>query len=537
MNSFDVIIVGSGLAGLYGALLAAQYGDVLVITKARLRDSNTFYAQGGIAAALAATDSPDLHFQDTMAAGAGLCDPRAVRTLVEEGPRRVRDLIDRGVHFDRVDGKIAFTREGAHSRARVLHAGGDATGARIETTIAEQVAASPRVTILENHLAFDLVRDGQRVTGVQALDCATGTARTFHAGAVVLATGGAGRLFSQTTNPPVATGDGLALAFRAGAQLADLEFVQFHPTALAVPEAPRFLISEAVRGEGGILRNARGERFMARYDPRLELAPRDVVARAIAAEAMESDQPCVYLDVTHLGAAHFRQRFPTIAQVCEEFGIDVGRDYIPVAPAAHYLMGGVWTNLWGETSLPGLYACGECACTGVHGANRLASNSLLETIVFSARIVQRLFAPRSAPSREPIADAVALGPDRRVIVDPARPEPAPARSTDRLRELTWALAGLSRDAAGLARLARIATAWEAEPLEPTSRSAIELSNLTLLARLLAIAALERTESRGAHYRTDFPVQDPSWQRRIVLIAKHSTGEDRDRQRRASTIRH
>ena len=520
MMKYDVIVVGSGLSGLYGALLASRHGNVLVLTKASLEDSNTYHAQGGIAAALDSTDSPDLHFRDTIEAGAGLCDPRAVRVLVEEGPRRVRDLIRRGVPFDRIGGKIAFTQEGAHSQPRVLHAGGDATGKSIEATIADQVRSSSRITVRQNVLALDVIREGPRATGVRALDCATGVTETFHAGAVILATGGAGRLFSQTTNPDVATGGGIAIAFRAGAELADMEFVQFHPTALAVSGAPRFLISEAVRGEGGILRNAAGERFMTEIDPRAELAPRDVVARAIAFESRRTGGDCVYLDVTHLDADHFRRRFPTISSVCHEYGIDVGRDRIPVAPAAHYMMGGIRTNIWGETSLPGLYACGECACTGVHGANRLASNSLLETIVFSARVVQRLFEGAANPGTEtePIeAREERLLPDLRVEVGtPARAQ-APPRSLGTLRDLTWSFVGLMREADGLRTIDRIASAWQADGSRGGARDDAELTSMTTLARLVAMAALRREESRGAHFRTDYPHPDPDWRRHIVLV--------------------
>ena len=536
MKQFDVIVVGSGLSGLYGALLAAKHGDVLLLTKAQLEDSNTYHAQGGIAAALTSTDSPELHWRDTLAAGAGLCDPAAVRVLVEEGPRRVRDLIERGVRFDRVDGKIAFTREGAHSQARVLHAGGDATGASIESTIAEAVRSSPHVSILQDHLVCDLLRDGQRIGGVRALDRGTGRVETYAARAVVLATGGAGQLFSQTTNPEVATGDGIALAFRAGAELADMEFVQFHPTALAVPGAPRFLISEAVRGEGGILRNAAGERFMVAVDSRAELAPRDVVARGIVFEARRTGQPCVYLDVTHLDADHFRRRFPTISGVCEHYGIDVGRDRIPVFPAAHYLMGGVRTNLWGETSLPGLFACGECACTGVHGANRLASNSLLETIVFSGRVVQRLFEatpPTLATAAPEPKDESRLLADCRIVVPGPEQGTTTGRSTSTVRDLTWSLAGLTRDAEGLRQLEATASAWQAEHSPDQTGESLELRSLTLLARLLAIAALRREESRGAHYRTDFPRPAPDWQRRTVLIDGETTGASNSGSVRAS----
>lgn len=516
----DVIVVGSGLSGLYSALLASRQARVLLLTKARLEESNTYHAQGGIAAALAAPDSPELHFRDTIAAGAGLCDPTAVRVLVEEGPRRVRDLIERGVRFDLENGEIALTREGAHSRPRVLHAGGDATGASIETTIATRVRSSPNVTILENHLVSELLIENSRVSGVRALDCNSGEEVAFASPAVILATGGAGQLFSQTTNPAVATGDGIALAFRAGAEIGDIEFVQFHPTALAVPGAPRFLISEAVRGEGGILRNSSGERFMLRIDPRAELAPRDVVARGILFEMERTGDRCAFLDVTHLDPEHFRRRFPTISGVCRQFGIDPAREPIPVAPAAHYLMGGIRTDVWGATSVAGLFACGECACTGVHGANRLASNSLLETIVFAARVVQKLCGETSesaGPAQPPREGSSLLHPDLRISVPKPSAGPSLPRSTATLRELTWSLAGLVRTAPGLQRLESIASAWLTTDAGDRNREAIELRSLTILARLLALAALRREESRGAHFRRDFPLTDPAWQRRIILV--------------------
>jgi L-aspartate oxidase len=515
--TYDLIVIGSGLAGLYGSLLAARHGRVLLISKAEIADCNTYYAQGGIAAALLPPDSPALHYRDTLVAGDGLCEPRAVRALVEEGPARVLDLIRLGVPFDRHDGALDFTREGAHSANRVLHAGGDASGARIETTMVERVVASPNVEVREHHLLLDLILRAGRVAGVRVLDEARGEIREEFGRAVLLATGGAGQLFSHTTNPTVATGDGIAAAFRAGAAVADLEFVQFHPTALFKEGAPRFLISEAVRGEGGILRNAAGEAFVARYDPRGDLAPRDVVARAIVFEARRTGDGCAYLDVTHLGAGHVRRRFPTIARVCAEHGIDVGSEPIPVAPAAHYLMGGIFTDEHGATTLPGLYASGECACSGVHGANRLASNSLLETIVFSARAVEHHagLGTGRTPSVEVRPEDELLPPVRLTVPEP---DVNGVRGLDReaLRERAWRQAGLTRDSADLRDLAAVAAAsLRAAPVAP-SRGAFERSNLALLTHLAAMAALRREESRGGHYRSDFPQADPTWRRHIVL---------------------
>lgn len=515
--TYDLIVVGSGLAGLYASLRASRRGRVLLISKADLVDCNTFYAQGGIAAALRPPDTVESHYRDTLVAGDGLCDPRAVRALVEEGPARVLDLIRLGVPFDRHDGALDFTREGAHSQNRILHAGGDASGARIETTMLEQVTASPNVDLRERHVLLDLILDGtRRVQGVRVLDDTRGEIREFWGRAVLLATGGAGQLFAHTTNPTVATGDGIAVAFRAGADVADLEFVQFHPTALSREGAPRFLISEAVRGEGGILRNAAGEAFMSRYDARGDLAPRDVVSRGILFECERTGTPCAYLDVTHLGPAHFRKRFPTIARVCAEHGIDVGREPIPVAPAAHYLMGGVITDEYGATSLPGLYASGECTCSGVHGANRLASNSLLETIVFSARAVDHHFgiAPSTPPTIAISSDEELAAPLHIEVTAP-RPSRGLVVEREALREQTWREAGLVREARALRDLAATAAAVVAERPEAT-RGSTERWSLALLTYLSATAAGRREESRGGHYRSDFPRREESWRRHIVL---------------------
>jgi L-aspartate oxidase len=394
---YDYLIVGSGIAGLFTAVLAAEHGRVAVVTKGTLAQTNTRWAQGGIAAAVADDDSAELHERDTLAAGAGLCDPQSVRVLCAEGPERVRDLIHLGVDFDTLDGVISLAMEGAHSMPRVLHARGDATGAEIEHALTRRVARAG-AALYEHTLLLDLVVEHGHCVGCDVLDLESGERRRMHAKHVVLATGGGGQLFAHTTNPSIATADGVAAALRAGAAVADLEFFQFHPTALMKPGAPRFLISEATRGDGALLKNARGERFMPRYDDRAELAPRDVVSRAIVSELTETGAPHVWLDLTHLDPARVEAHFPTISRVCRRYGIEITREPIPVAPAAHYMIGGILADVWGRSTLPGLYVCGEAASSGVHGANRLASNSLLEAVVFARRIVD---ASRGAPPTHP----------------------------------------------------------------------------------------------------------------------------------------
>ncbi|HZG75247.1 MAG TPA: L-aspartate oxidase, partial [Paenibacillus sp.] len=387
----DVIVIGSGIAGLYTALKAADAGQrVMMIAKKSLLESNTRYAQGGIAAVISDEDSPLYHRQDTMIAGAGLCASDAVDVLVHEGPNGVQELIRFGTQFDREDGgEYALTMEGAHSQRRILHAQGDATGAEIVRALAAETRRNERIVVWDDHFCLDLPTDDGECCGV-IVERPSGERVYVSAKATVLCTGGAGQLYRYTTNPEIATGDGIAMAFRAGAYVQDVEFVQFHPTALTYPGAPRFLISEAVRGEGAVLRNIRGERFMEHYHPQLELAPRDVVARAIVSEIDKTKSTFVYLDLTHESQDVVKARFPTIYEFCLRYGLDLSSDWIPVAPAAHYMMGGVKTDLHGETNVKRLFACGEVSSTGVHGANRLASNSLSEAIVFGRRIVERI---------------------------------------------------------------------------------------------------------------------------------------------------
>jgi L-aspartate oxidase len=502
-RDYRVIVIGSGISGLFIALEARRLGPVLVLTKGSIDDCNTRWAQGGIAAAVGPLDSVGQHLADTIKAGAGLVDEAAARVLCYEAPARISDLVRYGVAFDSLGGEVALGREAAHSHARVLHAGGDRTGAEIETALTT-AAYDPAITILDFTLASKLIARDGAIVGVEAVDLQTGRTEEFEAPAVVLATGGAGRLYSHTTNPEVATGDGIALAFEAGAEVADLEFYQFHPTALRIAGAPPFLISEAVRGEGAVLRNARGEAFMRRYDELADLAPRDVVARAIVTEMRASGADHVLLDCTWLPSVDLAARFPGIYAFCRSVGIDMRKQPIPVAPAAHYLMGGVRTDIHGRSTMPGLYACGEVACTGVHGANRLASNSLMETVVFGKRVVEHL-APGGGGCAEP-------SPDVNRISDDGKAAP----SHEALQRLMWDAAGIERNAAGLRQAIAETAAWPAAPI-PAGRATFERRQMATVARLMLRAALTRTESRGAHFRSDFPERDDAhWRRRQVF---------------------
>jgi L-aspartate oxidase len=524
----DFIIVGSGIAGLRAAIALAPVGRVMILTKADPAESNTGYAQGGIAAALGPGDSPDRHADDTLKAGDGLCDERAVRVLVEDGPRYVRELIAWGANFDRdADGELAFGLEAAHSVRRILHAG-DATGRSIGRAMWSQVRPLATVSTINHAFVTDVSVEDGRVTGVWFFDQA-GARRFVSAAAVLLATGGAGQVFSETTNPAVATGDGIALAFNAGARVADLEFVQFHPTALKKADAPRFLISEALRGEGARLINVHGDPFMMKYHPDGDLAPRDVVARGIVRESEATGGP-VFLTLAHLDAAHVRQRFPTIAAMCQQVGIDIAVDRIPVGPAAHYLMGGVETDIWGRTSLPGLFAAGETACTGVHGANRLASNSLLEGLVFGARAAEAMLKPaEAAPLREtdgwrlgsPVASAGSSQSRTRSAPASGLELPDSLEETENIRALMWRAAGLFRTRQGLSEAVERLDRCYRERRDGMNRSTSAAAawkgfNLLTVARLIARAALRREESRGGHFREDFPRRDDlNWRVHLV----------------------
>ena len=510
MNQYDYIVVGSGIGGLYTALLARDHGSVLVITKGSIDDCNTKYAQGGIAAAISKDDSPKLHSKDTVNAGDGLSDEEAANIMTDDAPARIADLVDYRVPFDTLDGEIALTMEAAHSVPRVLHAGGDATGEYIELALSRLVRTS-RIQVLEDFLATEILVEKGKVSGIRALDCRTGTIEEFECRYLVLATGGAGQLFKYNTNSDVATGDGIALAFNAGAEIVDMEFFQFHPTALRISGVLPFLISEAVRGEGGVLRNADGYRFMSDYHEKGDMAPRDVVARSILYEMKKKNTDRVFLDVTGLPPHITTTRFPHIYRFCLDHGLDITSDRVPVAPAAHYMIGGIKTNSWGETNIAGLFATGEVACTGVHGANRLASNSLLEAIVFSKRIVERA----SGKVKEK-ASAGSKGKELYFQLS-QRPVPRalPSPSLTILQQLHWDKAGIIRDKEGLDQAAGILAAWQRSFAHPTDQPSYELSNLILTGRLLTEAAFIREESRGAHFRSDFPQSSPKWQCHIV----------------------
>jgi L-aspartate oxidase len=497
-HTSDVLVVGSGIAGLTAALTTSEHGTVNLVTKGRVSETNTWYAQGGIAAAVGEADSVELHVADTLEVGQGLCEPDVVRAIVGEAPAALAKLADRGVVFDLAEsGAPALAREGGHSLLRVLHAG-DATGAEVQNKLAHAVRQLECAEVFEERFLVDVLTAGERCLGALVLDPRTRELEVYWANAVVLATGGCGQLFRVTTNPGIATGDGVAAAWRAGAEIADLEFVQFHPTALDAGSNPKPLLTEALRGEGAYLVDAAGVRFMAEAHPAAELAPRDVVTREIQRVMQRSGTPNVWLDARHLGAKRLRERFPQVSELVEAAGFDLSRDLIPVAPAAHYSVGGIVTDVDGRTSLAGLYASGECACTGLHGANRLASNSLLEGLVSSRRIA-RVLAGDAGP-RQP-ARVFSGDAEPSAVVDFSR-----ARGT--LQSVMSDFVGVTRSAGSLVEaawindgLARILEATFSRPFE------LELQNLVTLAVLLTHSAWLRKETRGTHARTDFPHRD------------------------------
>jgi L-aspartate oxidase len=495
MDRVDFLVIGAGIAGLSAAIRLADAGSVLVVTKEELAESNTAYAQGGIAVAMGGAEDVALHLEDTVAAGDGLVNREAARVLVEHGPERVEELLEWGTKFDRgaKSGELLRTREGAHSLSRILHANGDATGREIAVSLLRHAREIPQMELMEWTTSVDLTVQDGRVVGASLLD-GEGGLRIVQARAVLLASGGAGQVYSDTTNPAVATGDGIAMAYRAGAAVSDMEFYQFHPTAFSAQGAPRFLLSEALRGEGAYLVNAKGERFMERYHPLLELAPRDVVARAITHEGMDG---AVYLDMRHV-QEDLKARFPGISSFLAKRHLDLGSDLIPVRPAAHYLMGGVKTDVEGRTTLPGLYAAGEVACTGVHGANRLASNSLLEGLVFGVTAAETMLveAPKEQEDIRVVPSALADG---------VTPEAATERWITELRALMWKYAGLLRDGGGLREAKRGLDELKKMMPRGLYRRALEARNLRIVAELIVASALGREESRGAHFRKDFPL--------------------------------
>ena len=511
----DFLVIGSGIAGLRAALSLAETGDVVMLTKADPRESNTGYAQGGIAAAIGPDDSPKLHLSDTIAAGDGLCVPEAVNVLVNDGPRYVNELIAWGVAFDRDSaGAPALGREAAHSVRRVLHAR-DTPGREIGRVLWQKVQSHGRVRVFDDALAMSLVTRGGECRGAEFIG-RNGKLEQVEAGRTLIATGGAGQVFRETTNPAIATGDGIAMAFEAGARVTDLEFIQFHPTALSVEGAPRFLLSEALRGEGAWLVNAHGERFVHRYEAAGDLASRDLVARAIVREVERTNAP-VYLSMAHLDHDYVRRRFPAITDACKQAGLDLATDRIPVSPAAHYVMGGIETDLDGRTSIAGLFAAGEAACTGVHGANRLASNSLLEGLVFGARAADAMIAPVTPGSRFAVPDqAIARALRSGESSSMSGGEPV----TQTVRDLMWRHAGLLRSRDTLDDLVTRLSSWWAHLSDvrasaPGDRDVRRLSSLVTVGLLIARAALRREESRGGHFRTDFPHRDDiHWQKHV-----------------------
>src|SRR6266581_1750452 len=527
MKEYDFVVIGSGIAGLSFALKAARHGSVTVITKRKGADTNTAWAQGGIACVTSDEDSFELHVRDTLEAGAGLCDEKVVRAIVTQGPARIQELVDLGLQFDEreVSGHREFDlgREGGHSKRRVLHVQ-DMTGKEIEETLLRQLARQTHVDLLENHMAVDLITAAKlgfaaedRCLGVYVLDERTGEVETIRSDRIVLATGGCGKVYLYTTNPDIATGDGVAMAWRVGVEIANMEFIQFHPTCLFHPDAKSFLISEAVRGEGGILRNSRGEDFMKRYDPRGSLAPRDIVARAIDAEIKRSGAQCVFLDITDKPVEFLRERFPHIYETCLRCGVDMSKQSIPVVPAAHYQCGGIKTDENGATSLRGLYAIGEVACTGLHGANRLASNSLLEGLVMAHRAATAcLRSPVGSKQEIPLPEwrsGNVQDVDELVVI---------YHNWDEIRRLMWDYVGIVRTDKRLQRASARLRNLQREIGEfywnfKVSVDLLELRNLVTAAALIVDSALSRKESRGLHFTLDYPkTDDRQFSRETVL---------------------
>jgi len=513
----DVLIIGSGVAGLRAAIELSRFSDVLVISKDAITEGSTEYAQGGVAVALSDEDTIGIHREDTLYAGDGLCDEKAVEVLVEEGPGRIIELIQWGTQFDRDGSKLAFTREAAHTKSRILHAHGDSTGREIQRSLMARAKSSKRIEFWDFTFTIDLLIKGGTCCGAYVF---TGTDKKEEVAilskVVILATGGNGRIFERTTNPPVSTGDGIAIAYRAGAEVMDMEFIQFHPTTLHVVKKRGFLLSESMRGEGGILRNINGKRFMMNYHKMEEMAPRDVVCRAIVEEMDKTKSDHVYLDLTHIKPDYLKARFPKLYAKCLEHNLDLTKDMIPVEPSAHYSMGGVRTNLYGKTSVPRLFACGEVACTGVHGANRLASNSLLEGIVFGARA--GLAATKYIIDKEfPEFEIKSLSKKKEKPVSANIIE----NDIDNLRKCLWKNVGIIRCGKSIERAKKLLDSLSTKTTAYSEKWLYhEFRNMVTVGKLLVESALLRTESRGAHYRSDFPDKDDGrWLKHIVLYQK------------------
>jgi len=509
----DVLVIGGGLAGLRAALAVPRDQSVLVITKSGLRQSNSNYAQGGIAGVIDPEDRFEDHITDTLVAGGGLCDREVVEMVVREAPGRINELIEWGTNFDQVAGGLALGREGGHSHHRIVHALGDATGKEVMRAVIDRAISQDNIDLWENAFTLDLLTHEGRCVGAQVWSEERGQTLVW-AKQTILCTGGTGQIYRETTNPEVATGDGLAIAFRAGAELRDMEFMQFHPTVLYIAGSSRSLITEAMRGEGAKLVDRSGYAFMSDYDPRGELAPRDVVSRAIVTQMDRTRHSSVYLDLTHLDAAKVRARFPGIAATCAEFGLDITQDWIPVRPGAHYMIGGVTVDLEGRTTLPGLWAAGECTSSGLHGANRLASNSLLEGLVFGAH-AGAVAGREAAAAKDDFRALPLVNPPREDSIEIL--DLADIRNS--LKSLVWRAAGVRRERAGLEEAAENVDRWCGYVLarQFDDASGWELQNMLTVARVVIAAAIEREETRGVHFRTDFPeTDDAHWKRRIAF---------------------